>query len=93
MASPRSTRLACALPGAVGDVCLRYLDAAGNLVTSDFDERVLGTSPEALLSIPRHIAVAGGTRKVAAIRGALRGRWDNVLVTDVLSARALVYGA
>lgn len=76
--------------GAVGDVCLRYFDAAGDLVSSEFDGRVMGISPEALRSIPRRIAVAGGSSKVAAIRGALRGGWVNVLITDVDTARALV---
>jgi len=76
--------------GAVGDVCLRYFDAAGDLVSSEFDGRVMGISPEALRSIPRRIAVAGGSSKVPAIRGALRGGWVNVLITDVDTARALV---
>ncbi|MEZ0448706.1 sugar-binding transcriptional regulator [Cellulomonas sp. ICMP 17802] len=79
--------------GAVGDVCLRYFDAAGEPVTTEFDERVIGITPEALRLIPRRIAVAGGSRKLAAVRGALRGRWVTVLITDVDSARALVESA
>ncbi|WP_062521920.1 sugar-binding transcriptional regulator [Demequina silvatica] len=76
--------------GAVGDVCLRYFDADGLPVRSGFDGRVIGISPDVLRSIPRRIGVAGGTRKLAAIRGALHGGWVNVLVTDVAIARALV---
>jgi DNA-binding transcriptional regulator LsrR (DeoR family) len=78
------------LSGAVGDVCLRFFDENGDLVSSDLDDRVIGVQPDALRAIPRRIAVAGGERKVAAIRGALRGRWINVLVTDVRTARALL---
>ncbi|WP_228374283.1 sugar-binding transcriptional regulator [Demequina phytophila] len=76
--------------GAVGDVCLRYFDADGEPVRTEFDERVIGISPEALRAIPRRIAVAGGARKLPAVRAALTGGWVNVLITDVDSARALV---
>jgi len=33
--------------------------------------------------------VAGGTDKHQAVRGALRGGWINVLITDTASARRL----
>jgi DNA-binding transcriptional regulator LsrR (DeoR family) len=36
------------------------------------------------------VAVAGGRRKYAAIRAALRGGWLNVLITDLGVARRLV---
>jgi DNA-binding transcriptional regulator LsrR (DeoR family) len=78
--------------GAVGDVCLRFFDENGDPVASDLDERVIGIEPDALRAIPRRIAVAGGTRKIAAIRGALRGRLVNVLITDIRTARGLLEG-
>jgi DNA-binding transcriptional regulator LsrR (DeoR family) len=40
--------------------------------------------------VRRSVGVAGGQRKVAAIRGALRGSYINVLITDLLAAEALV---
>ncbi|WP_228373264.1 sugar-binding transcriptional regulator [Demequina silvatica] len=76
--------------GAVGDVCLRYFDENGEAVQTDFDDRVIGVSPEVLRGIPRRVGVAGGIRKAAAIRGALVGGWINVLITDVATARLLV---
>lgn len=76
--------------GAVGDVCLRYFDAAGKHIDSDIDPRIIGISPEKLLAIPRRVAVAGGTRKLAAIRGALSGGWVNVLITDLSVAQGLM---
>lgn len=79
--------------GAVGDVCLRFFDEDGRLVPTELDERVIGITPETLRTIPRRIGVAGGLRKVAAIRGAMRGRWINVLITDATTARALVESA
>ena len=45
---------------------------------------MLGIDPATLGSIRRRIGVAGGERKVDAIRGALRGGWINVLITDCL---------
>lgn len=76
--------------GAVGDICLRYFDAAGHHVDSEVDDRILGISPEQLLAIPRRIAVAGGSGKVEAIRAALLGGWTTVLITDRGVAQALL---
>lgn len=76
--------------GAVGDVCTRYFDAEGQVVEADFDDHIIGISPEQLRAVDRRIGVAGGPSKIAAIRGAALGGWINVLVTDVVVARALV---
>jgi DNA-binding transcriptional regulator LsrR (DeoR family) len=75
--------------GAVGDICLRFFDADGNVVKSALDRRVLGIDTKTLRAIPRVVAVAGGARKYTAIRAALRGGWANVLVTDLETARRL----
>jgi DNA-binding transcriptional regulator LsrR (DeoR family) len=76
--------------GAVGDVCTRYFDAEGRVVKADFDDHIIGISPEQLRAVDRRIGVAGGPSKIAAIRGAALGGWINVLVTDVEVARTLV---
>ena len=76
--------------GAVGDVCMRFYDAAGKPVKTSFDERVIGIATEQILSTRRRIGVAGGQRKFEAIRGALRGHWINTLVTDLDTARRLL---
>lgn len=76
--------------GAVGDICLRYFDEAGAVVPSTFDDRLVGMDVEAIRSVPRRVAVAGGSGKTAAIRGALRGGWLTVLITDVHTARRLL---
>ena len=75
---------------AVGDVCLRFFDSAGALVNAPLHERVLGISPDRILATPRRVGFAGGAHKHAAIRGALRGGWVNVLVTDRATAEYLV---
>lgn len=76
--------------GAVGDVCLRFFDADGLPVASSLADRVIGISEADLKSVPRRVGVAGGTRKLSAIRAALRGGWVNVLITDQWIAQHLV---
>lgn len=76
--------------GAVGDICLRFFDADGRPLRSAVDDRVIGISADGLRAVPRRIAAAGGARKHAAIRAALRGGWVNVLITDVDEAHRLL---
>lgn len=76
--------------GAVGDICLRFYDRDGHLVDSRFNKRVVGITAEQILATPRRVAVAGGKRKVEAIRGALRGKWVTTLITDLDVAQQLL---
>ena len=76
--------------GAVGDVCLRFFDAHGDLVQSSLNERVLGISVDALRAVKRRVGIAGGESKHEAIRAAAAGGWVNVLITDVATAEFLV---
>jgi DNA-binding transcriptional regulator LsrR (DeoR family) len=76
--------------GAVGDLCLRFYDACGKPVQTPLDDSVVGVSLEQLRKVRRCIGVAGGPEKVASIRGALLGGWINGLITDRLTAEALV---
>jgi DNA-binding transcriptional regulator LsrR (DeoR family) len=76
--------------GAVGDVCLRFFDASGDLVRSKFDQRVVGISPAQLRKVPRRVGVAGGRTKYEAIRGSVLGGWVNILITDLATATHLV---
>jgi DNA-binding transcriptional regulator LsrR (DeoR family) len=76
--------------GAVGDICLRFFDADGRRVASDVDRRVIGVTLEQLAATDRSVGIAGGARKYEAIRGALRGGWINVLITDRATAERLL---
>jgi DNA-binding transcriptional regulator LsrR (DeoR family) len=76
--------------GAVGDVCLRYFDAEGAPVRTPLNDRVIGMELEQLRKVKRSVGIAGGERKQAAIGGALRGGYINVLITDLHTAQALV---
>ena len=76
--------------GAVGDICLRFFDGAGGPVITELNDRVISIELEQLRKIKRVVAVAGGRRKVAAIRGALLGKLVNVLITDLATAEQLL---
>jgi DNA-binding transcriptional regulator LsrR (DeoR family) len=76
--------------GAVGDVCLRFFDAEGDLIESSVNDRLVGISYEVLKRIPRRIGVAGGAEKHDAIRGAILGGWANILITDLDEAMRLI---
>jgi DNA-binding transcriptional regulator LsrR (DeoR family) len=76
--------------GAVGDICLRFFDADGNPVRLPLDRRVISMTLEQLSTVKRSVGIAGGLRKLAAIRGALKGKWINVLITDRVVAEALL---
>ncbi len=85
--------------GVVGEINYQPFDAAGKLVDRrelrPLFRRVLSVTAERLQALSRAdssyvIAVAGGRQKTAAIQGALRGRFLNVLITDEDTALALV---
>lgn len=76
--------------GGVGDICLHFFDEGGALLGTALDDRVIGISPDVFCAIPRRIGVAGGNRKYAAIRAALRGGWVDVMITDLGVAGRLV---
>jgi DNA-binding transcriptional regulator LsrR (DeoR family) len=76
--------------GAVGDVCLRFFDQAGKPIETAFNDRVIGMHLSELRKVQRSVGIAGGKRKLEAIRGALLGGWINVLITDLETAKWLL---
>ncbi len=85
--------------GVVGEINYQPFDADGRLVDRPelrpLMRRVLAVGGERLQELSRRpdrtvIAVAGGPAKVEAVRGALRGRFFNVLVTDEDVAAAVL---
>lgn len=76
--------------GAVGDILLRFFDCKGNPVDSPIEKRVVGMSLEQLKQVRRAVGIAGGRRKVEAIRGALKGGLINILITDRFTAMRLL---
>jgi DNA-binding transcriptional regulator LsrR (DeoR family) len=76
--------------GAVGDLLVHPFTAAGSFVAPDLAERAIAISIDQLRRVPTVVAIAAGTAKVAAIRGALATGVIGVLVTDAATARGLL---
>jgi deoxyribonucleoside regulator len=85
--------------GVVGEINYQPFDVEGRIVDQPelqvLMHRVLSVSGERLQDLSRRedryvIAVAGGRSKIDAVRGALRGRFMNVLVTDEDVAQAVL---
>ena len=76
--------------GAVGDIALRFLRRDGSQVRHEINDRTIGLDLEQMKRIPRRIGVAGGQGKLDVIRGALLGGYVNVLITDDVTAMALL---
>ena len=85
--------------GVVGEINYQPFDADGRVIDRPelraLVQRVLAVDGPHLQSLSRRedrwvIAVAGGAGKLEAVRGALRGRFMNVLVTDQDVAAALL---
>jgi DNA-binding transcriptional regulator LsrR (DeoR family) len=79
--------------GAVGDILVRFFDQDGRPIPSTLDERVVGMPLKQLRNVRRSVGIAGGKRKVEAIRAALRGRLINRLITDQFTAQKLIIEA
>jgi deoxyribonucleoside regulator len=76
--------------GAVGEIAARFFDQAGQPCQSKLDSRLVGLELADLMHAPTRIGVAFGPQKIAAIAGALAGRYINTLVTDVQTATGLL---
>ena len=76
--------------GAVGDICLHYYAAEGRPVLSREEDPVIGLELEQTRACPHVVALAGGVEKSNAIRGALQGKYIDVLITDYPTARSLI---
>jgi DNA-binding transcriptional regulator LsrR (DeoR family) len=76
--------------GAVGQICLRFLDEHGHEVATEFDDLVIGVSLDQLRVAAHRCAAAGGPAKYRVIRAALLGHWVDTLVVDTATADWLV---
>jgi len=75
---------------AVGEVCTHYFDINGNIIESGMNDRVFAIDFNSYKKIPLRIGIAGGSEKISAITGAVRGSLINVLITDHKTAKTLL---
>lgn len=76
--------------GAVGEVFGYFLDEEGKAVDHPLNRRFMGAKLDKLKRIPTKIVASGGLHKVPIIRAGLTGGYADVLVTDELTAKALL---
>ena len=81
---------AYAAAGAVGDMLGHWFGARGQVIQGSASDRSVSLSLEELRALPNVVGVAAGAEKVEAIRGAIAGRYLDVLVTDEPTAQALL---
>jgi DNA-binding transcriptional regulator LsrR (DeoR family) len=74
----------------VGDICYNFINKKGEASSISWNERVISLELEQMKEIPLVIGVACGLEKVQAIKAALEGKLVHVLVTDELTAKALL---
>ncbi len=76
--------------GVVGDICAQHYSLTGQWLDIDINRRAIGIDLGILAKIQTVIGVAGSSQKGAAIYGALRGGYLNVLITDDQAAQKIL---
>lgn len=76
--------------GAVANICTSFIDWQGRLIETSPSRQMIGVSIAELRKNSKIIAVACGEDKIQAITAALRGRWLDVLVTDLSTAKSVM---
>lgn len=77
--------------GAVGDIGLRFFDQNGNTEKFRFfNDRVASMSLERMKRIPAKIGIASGEKKADSVKGAIKGGFINILITNAECAKQLI---
>ena len=76
--------------GAIGVICGRFIDSAGNQMAGTMEERMIGIPLPRLVGLDMGILVTPGLDKVLATRAAIRGGYVTHLVTGTSVAEALL---
>ncbi|HDR8063457.1 sugar-binding transcriptional regulator [Bacillus thuringiensis] len=73
-----------------GDILGQFYNTNGDLLELSHHNRLIGTPLTILRSMKHVIGVAGGTQKIDAIYGALKGKFIHTLITDEETALSLL---
>lgn len=76
--------------GAVGDTCGIYLDAKGQPIDHPLTHRMIVPPLAGIRQIPKIILASGGIDKVAILHACLLQGLGNILITDTITAQALL---
>lgn len=73
-----------------GDILGQFYDTNGDLLELSHHNRLIGTPLSVLRNMKHVVGVAGGTEKIDAIYGALKGKFIHTLITDEETALSLL---
>lgn len=76
--------------GTIGDIGFRFFDENGQAINNSLNTKVIGITIGEFQRIKKVIAVVEGEHKVDSILGALKGKFIDVLITDELTASAIL---
>jgi DNA-binding transcriptional regulator LsrR (DeoR family) len=86
----RAEQKDCLARGACAEVSGRLLDADGNALRTDLDERVIAITLDQLRAVPEVVAIAAGAGRAAAAAAVVRAGFVDTLVTDASLAQAVL---
>jgi DNA-binding transcriptional regulator LsrR (DeoR family) len=76
--------------GAVGEMHGEYFNADGEPLEMEHHHRLISIRLETLRKMKHVVGVAGGPDKIEALKAALKGGFIHSLITDEVTARALI---
>lgn len=76
--------------GAVGDVGLRFMDANGEAIKNEINNRIIGLDFAQYKSIKKVVGIAAGPEKYEVVKASLIGNLLSVLITDSEIGKRLV---
>ncbi len=76
--------------GAVGDILYHFLDKEGRLVDHPVNSRSISMPFERLKRIPKKVLISGGREKIEMLHASLKSLDPSVLITDEITANALL---
>ena len=77
--------------GVAGDIALHFFDEDGGTEKfRAFNDRVAGMPLEMMKKVRNRIGIAGGENRAEAIRGAIKGGFINMLITNIDAAEKLL---
>ncbi len=76
--------------GSVGEVFGYFLDENGNIIDHPINRRFMGADLDQLKKIPSKVVASGGMQKVPAIKAILKAGYADILVTDEVTAKAVL---
>lgn len=87
---PEADLSALRAAGAVGDLLFNFFDIEGRLVDHPLNQRAMSIPIPTIAAAPARVLISGGANKLDAMTGAIKLIQPTVLITDEITAEALI---